>query len=87
MVFLNVIDVAAEDCRLHVAGTDHVIRHQQKLLVLNPLVFVADRRQFGDGPHHGIVLEQQMQHRHEVRLTRTKAAVQVARFAVRRFDR
>lgn len=27
-----------------------------------------------------------MQHRHEVRLTRTEAAVQVARLAVRRFD-
>ena len=37
-------------------------------------------------PHGGVVLKQQVQHRHEVRLAGTEAAVQVARLAARRFD-
>ena len=35
----------------------------------------------------GLCCKQQVQHRHEVRLAGTEAAVQVARLAVRRIDR
>ena len=80
------IDVAAEDGRLHVACADHVVRHEQELFVLDPVVLGADLGQFGDGPHGGIVLKQQVQHRHEVRLAGAEAAVQVTRLAVGRID-
>ena len=78
----HVIDVVAQNGRLHVANADHVVRHEQELLVLDPLVFGADLRQFGDRAHGGDVLEQQMEHGHEMRLAGTEAAVQVARVAV-----
>ena len=39
----HVIDIAAQDGRLHVAGTDHVIRHEQELPVLDPRVLGTDR--------------------------------------------
>ena len=83
----HVIDVAAQDRRFHVPGTDHVIRHEQELLVLNPRVLGKDLRQFGHRPHGGDVLQDQVQDRHEVRLTGTEAPVQVARLAVDRIDR
>ena len=83
----HVIDVAAQDRRFHVPGTDHVIRHQQKLLVLNPRVLGKDLGQFGHRPHGGDVLQDQVKDRHEVRLTGTEASVQVARLAVDRIDR
>ena len=64
-----------------------MVRHEQELLVLDPGVLGKDLRQFGDRPHGGDVLQDQVQDRHEVRLARTEAAVQVARLAVRRIDR
>ena len=55
----------------------------RNFLFSTQLVLAADLGQFGDVAHGGIVLEQQVQHRHEVRLTGTEAAVQVARLAAR----
>ena len=82
----DVIDVAAQDGRFHVPGADHVIRHQQELLALDPGVPGADLRQVVPGPHGGVVLQHQEQDRHEVRLARPEAAVQVARLAVPGID-
>ena len=53
----HMIDVAAQNGRFHVAGADHVIRHEQELLVLDPAVLAADLGEFGDGPHGGVVLQ------------------------------
>ncbi len=75
------IDVAAENGGLHVASADHVVWHQKELLVLHPIMLATDFGKFGDGPHGGVVLQQEMKHRHEVRLTSTETAVQIARFA------
>ena len=41
----HVVGVAAEDRRLHVPRADHVVRHEQELLALDPVVLDADRRQ------------------------------------------
>jgi hypothetical protein len=38
----DVIDVAAEDRRLHVPSADHVVQHKQELLVFDPFVLAAD---------------------------------------------
>ena len=45
-----------------------------------------DLGEFCDRTHGGIVLKQQVQHRHEVRLTGTEAAVQITRLAIGRVD-
>ena len=68
-------------------AADHVIRHEQELLVLDPGVLGKDLGQFGHRPHGGDVLQDQVQDRHEVRLARTEAPVQVARLAVDGIDR
>ena len=52
----DMIDVAAQNGRFHVSGTDHVIRHEQELLVLDPAVGITDPGQFGDAAHGGVVL-------------------------------
>ena len=75
----HVLDVAAEDGRLDAPGVEHVLRHEQELLVLRPPVLGDDRGEFLDVPHGGDVRQQQVQHRHEVRLARPEAPVQVAR--------
>ena len=49
----DVVDVAAEDGRLHVPGADHVVRHEQELLALDPVVLDADPRQALVGPGAG----------------------------------
>jgi len=55
------IDVAAQNGRLHVASADHVVWHQQKLLIVHPIMLATDFGKFGDGPRGGIVPKQQMQ--------------------------
>ena len=83
----HVIDVAAQNGRLHVASADHVVRHEQELLVLDPAVLGAHLGEFGDRDRTaGLCCKQQVQHRHEVRLTGTEAAVQVTRLAIGRID-
>ena len=78
----NEIDVTAEDARLHVVGADHVIRHEQELLAGDPVVVLGDDRgEFRDAACRRIALEDQVQHGHEVALTATEAAVQIARLA------
>ena len=45
----HVIDVSAQDGRLHVAGTDHVIRHEQELPALDPRVLGETLAELLDG--------------------------------------
>ena len=78
----DVLDVAAEDGRLHVSRADHVVRHEQELLALDPAVLDADRRQPSVRAGPGVVLQEQVQHGHEVALARAEAAVQVGGLAV-----
>lgn len=62
-------------------------RGQHEPLVPDPAVVFADFGKFGDRSHRRVVQEQQVEHRHEVRLTRAEAAVQVAGLAVGGVDR
>ena len=75
------LGVLAQDGALHVSGTNHVIGHQQKLLAMRPTMSCDHTGQFGDGPCLYIASQHQVQHGHEVALTRAKTAMQVGRFA------
>ena len=78
----HVIRVLPENPLLHVPAADHVERHEQDFFSLSPRVVLRhDRRQLSDRSRRGVVVQQQMQHRHEVALARAETAVQVARFA------
>jgi hypothetical protein len=70
--------IAAEHPRLHARGVDHVVGHQQDVVALHPLAVLRHRRcQLGDGPGLRVALQQQVQHRHEMRLAAAEAAVRV----------
>ena len=71
----NMIHVITKDRGLHVLGIDHVIRDKQKILAFDPFVFGTDRLKLFDGPNIGVAVEDQVQHRHEVRFTGAKTAV------------
>lgn len=74
----DVPGIAAEHAGLDARGADHVIGHQQDVAALHPVAVLGHRRgQLRDGAGLGVALHQQVQHGHEVRLTRAEAAVQI----------
>ena len=76
------IDVALEDAVFQRTRPDHVIGHEQELLFIHPAVVPLDHlAQFGDGPCLGLTFEDEMQHGHEMTLTRTEAAVEIGAVA------
>ncbi|HRL75610.1 MAG TPA: hypothetical protein PK440_13220 [Candidatus Accumulibacter phosphatis] len=81
----HMVGVAAENGRLHVAGADHVVGHQQELLALGPGVAPGhDAGQFLDRAGARITGQQEVQHRHEMALARTETAMQVGCLALPR---
>ena len=78
----DVVGVAAEDRRLHAPGVDHVVGDEQEPLPLDPVVLDAGPLQALVGPGPGVVLQQQVEHGHEVALARAEAAVEVGGLAV-----
>ena len=63
-------------------STDHMVRHQQKFLSRHPrIVFLNDSRKFRNSTRMRIARQDQMQNRHEMAFTATKAAMQIGRFA------
>ena len=83
----DVVDVAAQDRRFHAPGVDHVIRDEEEPLAADPLVLDARPLQTLVPPGAGVVLEEEVQHGHEVALARAEAAVQVGGPAALRLDR
>ena len=85
---LHMPDVPAEDRLLHRLRTDHVERHELERPLRQHLIARGDRlRELRDRARCRIALQQQVQHRHEVRLARTEAAVEVGRLALVLTDR
>jgi hypothetical protein len=83
----HMLDVATQDGGLHVLGPHHVVGHQQEPPLAQPVEARDHRGQFGQGPGLGHVLQQQVQHRHEVRFPGAETAVQVGGLAGPRLDR
>jgi hypothetical protein len=77
----HVVGIHAKNGGLHVAGADHLVRHEQKLLLLHPGMFAAHSGRFVTCADCRIVVKQQVQDSHKVRLPCTETAVQVAGFA------
>ena len=81
----HMLGVVAQDGRLHVALADHVVGHHQELAAAGPAVACCQPHhrvgQFRYRPGLGVAGQQQVEHRHEVRLARAKRAVQVGRLA------
>ena len=77
------LGVAAQDGRLQVTGADHVVRDEQEFLPLHPAVLDAGPLQPLPGAQGaGVVLEEQVEDGHEVRLLPgTEATVEVGRLA------
>ena len=76
------IAVALEHAVFERFGTDHVVGHEQELLPAHPIVVPADDLgQFLDVAGLGVTRDDQVQHGHEVALTTTEAAVEVAAVA------
>jgi len=78
MPLAHELSVAAQDRRLHAARADHVIRHEQEFAVLRPAVVLGDDvGQVGHRARGHVVVEQQVEHGHEVALARTETAMQI----------
>jgi hypothetical protein len=77
-----VLHVLPQDRGLHAARPDHVVGHEQEALPREPGPVLRDGgRQLGHRAHVGVVLEHQMQHRHEVALAAPEAPVEIRRLA------
>jgi hypothetical protein len=88
MPLADELGVAAEDRRLHAARADHVIRHEQELAVLRPGVVPSDDvGQLGQRTRRDVVVEQQVEHGHEVALAGTETAMQIRGLAGAALDR
>ncbi|EXI81303.1 MAG: hypothetical protein AW10_01317 [Candidatus Accumulibacter appositus] len=88
MALAHELGVAAEDRRLHAARADHVIRHEQEPALLRPAVVLSDDvGQLGHRARRHVVVEQQVEHGHEVALARAETAVQVRGLAGAALDR
>jgi hypothetical protein len=74
---LHVLHIVAQHGRLHATRADHVVRNQQQLLALQPGVRRDHRRQGWQGSRIRVVLQQKVQHGHEVALAAAEAAVQI----------
>jgi len=77
----DVLDVAEEDRLLDRAVADHVEVQLEQLLLADEVVLGPERVQLGDPPGVLAAVEQEAQHRHEVRLAGAEAAVQERRAA------
>ena len=76
------IDIATQDTRLHIVRADHMVRHQQELLIVCPgIVFADDRCQLRNAPSRRVALQNEVQHGHEMALPTPKAPMQIARLA------
>ncbi len=81
-------DVPAQNPCLHALCPNHVVGNQQEVLSVQPgVVFRDDVGELLLRPRVGVALEQQVQDRHEVRLTRAERAMQVCTLAVPGFHR
>ena len=59
---LDLVDVLAQNVRLHSLGAEHVVRDQEELLALNPgVVPINDGCQLRNRPHRRVVLQQQIE--------------------------
>ena len=82
MPLAHELGVAAQDRRLHAARADHVIRHEQELAVLRPAVVLGHNvGQLGHRARRYVVVEQQVEYRHEVALAGAEAAMEIRRLA------
>ena len=76
------LHIAPEHRRLHAHLADHVVRDQQEALPLQPGVVPGHHlRQPLLGLGGRMLLQQEVQHRHEVALARAEAAMQIGRLA------
>ena len=88
MPLAHELGVAAQDRRLHAARADHVIGHEQELAVLRPAVVLGDDvGKLGHRTRRHVVVEQQVEHRHEVALAGAEAAMQIRCLAGAALDR
>src|SRR5262249_45625213 len=83
----HMLDISSQDSRLQVLGAKQVIGYEQELLILHPGVFDTYSRQLRERAGRAVVLQKQMQHRHEMGFPRTKAAVQIGRLTAVRVKR
>ena len=83
MPLAHELSVTAQDRRLHAACTDHVIRHEQELAVLRPAVVLCHNvGQIGHRACRHVVVQQQVEYRHEVALAGAETAMQIGCLAV-----
>src|SRR5690606_20261646 len=75
------LGVVPEDRRLHVLRADQVIRHEEELLLSRPAMPLGDTVKLRLPERRGMAIEEEVQDRHEVALSRTEAPVKVGRLA------
>ena len=81
MQLAHELSVLPQDGRLHIARTNHVVRHEQEFAPIRPAVAGHHIGQLRRRPRLGVACQKQIQHGHEVALTRAKTAMQVSRLA------
>ena len=82
MLGANVFGIVPQERRLHALRSNHVVRNHEELPAGGPHIGLGDgARKLGDRTGARFLAKQERQHRHEVALAASEAAVQVRALA------